>query len=180
MVMEELDIPIFKKAYELYKTFHGLRNTVPKADRHSLWQRVEQSAISIIEQLFVASGRGKDGKLFPLEQASVQLNLLRILVRLAKDTKVIDQKKYALIQQSIDEIGRMLGGWIRSLKSADSKAPPPEEFRREGVRRKCRTDGDSMLSLALAFQLLKFTWSPFHFALTQLPSGVCTVPVSIR
>jgi hypothetical protein len=26
------------------------------------------------------------------------------------------QKKYILLQEKLDEIGRMLGGWIKSLK----------------------------------------------------------------
>ena len=37
-------------------------------------------------------------------------------VRIAKDTKVLDMAKYAKTQQQIDEIGRMLGGWIKHFK----------------------------------------------------------------
>lgn len=33
-----------------------------------------------------------------------------------KDIKTLDIKKYVTIEASIDEIGRMLGGWIRSAK----------------------------------------------------------------
>jgi hypothetical protein len=33
-----------------------------------------------------------------------------------KDVKAIDNKKYTIIQSEVDEIGRMLGGWIKSLK----------------------------------------------------------------
>jgi len=51
-----------------------------------------------------------------LEQTSVRLNVLRVLVRLMKDVKAIDNAKYLTIEQGLDEIGRMLGGWIRSTK----------------------------------------------------------------
>jgi putative aminopeptidase FrvX len=33
-----------------------------------------------------------------------------------KDVKAIDSKKYVLIEAHLDEIGRMLGGWIKSTK----------------------------------------------------------------
>ena len=33
-----------------------------------------------------------------------------------KDIKSIDNKKYLALQTTIDEIGRMLGGWIKSVK----------------------------------------------------------------
>ncbi len=124
--MEELDIPIFKQAYELYALLTGFRSLVPKQDRHGLWQKVEETALSIVEYLLTASQRGKEAKREPLERASVRLNVLRILLRLAKDTKAIDAKKYAQSQQIVDEIGRMLGGWIKSTRSSGSALSPEE------------------------------------------------------
>jgi len=114
--MEELDIPIFKRAYELYKTMHGYRGAVPKADRHTLWQRIESLTLEALEGILLASQLSKTQKLQPLEQVSVKLNMLRVLLRLAKDIKAIDLKKYATLEMIVDEMGRMLGGWIKSVK----------------------------------------------------------------
>lgn len=47
---------------------------------------------------------------------SSSVDMLRILIRLASDTKTIDKKLYLAIQEQIDEIGRMLGGWLKTLK----------------------------------------------------------------
>jgi len=58
----------------------------------------------------------KEKKLPILERASLKLNLFRIFVRLAKEVKAIDGKKYILLQENTDEIGRMLGGWIKSVR----------------------------------------------------------------
>jgi hypothetical protein len=33
-----------------------------------------------------------------------------------KDIKAIDAKKYIIIEANLDEIGRMLGGWIKSTR----------------------------------------------------------------
>ena len=35
--MNDLDIPILKKSYDLYIEFYKLRLTVPKQDRYTLW-----------------------------------------------------------------------------------------------------------------------------------------------
>lgn len=114
--MQEFDIPIFKKSYELYKTISSFRNGVPKQDRYTLWQRVENTTLDIFEYLLSASSRQKIDKVPILEKASDKLNLLRVLLRLAKDTKALDNKKYLVLEELIDEIGRMLGGWIKSAK----------------------------------------------------------------
>jgi len=114
--MEELDIPIFKKAYELTKKLYEFRASVSKQDRTALWPRCENLVLEVLEGIILASQVRKAQKLEPLERVSLKLNVLRVFLRLAKDVKAIDLKKYALIQEMIDEIGRMLGGWIKSTR----------------------------------------------------------------
>ena len=116
--MEELDIPIFKKAYELTKKLYELRGTVPKHDRYALWQRCENLLLEVLEGILLASQLRKSQKLEPLEQVSVKLNVLRVFLRLAKDLKIMDLKKYGVLEEMVDEIGRMLGGWIKSTREA--------------------------------------------------------------
>lgn len=114
--MQDLDIPIFKKTYELYKAFYAYRNNVNKQDRHTLWQRCESILLDVLENLLWASQLSKTEKLPVLEKTSLKLNFLRVFLRLCKEVKVIDAKKYIEWQEIVDEIGRMLGGWIRSTK----------------------------------------------------------------
>jgi 23S rRNA-intervening sequence protein len=115
--MEDFEIPIFKKSYELYKLIHEMRIKVAKQDRHTLWQRLENKLLDVLENLLIASSTTKEQKLPLLLQASNSLNVSRIFIRLAKDTKVIDLRKYEYFQARTDEIGRMLGGWIKQVKS---------------------------------------------------------------
>jgi len=115
--MNELDIPIFKKSYDLYKEFYNLRLSVPKQDRYTLWQKCETILIEIIEGILFASQQSKQEKLPTLENTSVKLNFLRVCIRLMQDIRAISNKKYILIEADLDEIGRMLGGWIRDTKN---------------------------------------------------------------
>lgn len=114
--MNEFDIPIFKKSYDLYKTFHEYRKVVPKQDHFTIFERCESIILEALECIMQASSESKKEKLPTLERASAKLNMLRIFVRLMKDVKAIDNKKYMNLENTIDEIGRMLGGWIRSMK----------------------------------------------------------------
>ena len=114
--MDDFDIPIFKKAYDLYKTFYGYRESIPKQDRHTIWQRCENLILEIIEGILLASQTYKSDKLPILEKASLKLNFLRVFLRLLKEVKTIDNKKYAVLQECVDEIGRQLGGWIKTAR----------------------------------------------------------------
>jgi hypothetical protein len=115
-MMNDFDIPIFKKTYDLYKTFYGYRDSITKQDRYTIWQRCENVILDITEGILLASQTYKADKLPALEKTSVKVNLLRVFFRLMKEVKTIDNRKYMVLEESVDEIGRMLGGWIRSTK----------------------------------------------------------------
>jgi four helix bundle protein len=72
--------------------------------------------LEIIEQVIKAGTSSRREKLLYINTAIISLDLLKILIRLAKDIKCLDNKKYLQLQESLQEIGRMLGGWKRSIK----------------------------------------------------------------
>lgn len=112
--MNDTDIPILKKSYDLYLTFHQYRRVVPKIERFTLYERCENAILDMVEAILEA-GYSKSAQKMPiLEHASVKLNIVRFFIRLLKETRSIDIKKYTMLQEMVDEIGRMLGGWIRS------------------------------------------------------------------
>jgi len=117
--MDAFDVPILKKIYSLYKELNGLRVRVPKQDRHTLWERCEKTNLEVLELIMLAAQRQKPDKYRALEMASTKLNVLRMLIRLTKDVKAIDTKRYLALELQIDEIGCMLGGWMKSI------SPPP-------------------------------------------------------
>lgn len=115
--MNDADVPILRKIHELYKTFHEYRVLVPKHERFSIYERSENAIVDILELILEASYVSKEKKLELLEKSSVKLNIVRFFIRLMKESKTLDMKKYTVLQVIVDEIGRMLGGWIRSTSS---------------------------------------------------------------
>ena len=114
--MNDFDIPIFKKTYDLYRTFYSFRLSVPKQDRYTLWQKSDSILLELLESIMIAGQTGKTTKLPILETASTKLNIVRVFIRLASDIKAIDNKRYVTLESEIDDIGRMLGGWIKSTR----------------------------------------------------------------
>ena len=49
-----------------------------------------------------------------LEDANLTLEILRFQMRLAKDLQCLKVESYAFAAKAIDEIGRLIGGWLRS------------------------------------------------------------------
>jgi hypothetical protein len=110
------EIPIIKKVYELYKLYYGYLILFPKKDKFALGARCEVYIISVPELLLSAGGLPKESKGQIIQQASVKFDTLKVLLRMARELGLLDNKKYLVLQTLLQEIGRMLGGWQRSLK----------------------------------------------------------------
>jgi hypothetical protein len=115
--MQQLDIPLVYQSYEFYKELNKLRKSVPKTDRYTIWLKCENTTLEILELLLKASYLEPMLRLETAKQTSVYVDKLKILIRLCFETNVISKKCYISLQAKLDEIGRMLGGWIKSLKT---------------------------------------------------------------
>lgn len=58
----------------------------------------------------------RDQKLPTLQKLSIKLDILKILLRLAQETKCLENNKYQQLVSITIEIGKMLGGWIKTVK----------------------------------------------------------------
>lgn len=66
--------------------------------------------------VIMAGMTSQEKKLPYIEKSIVSLDILKILIRLSKDIRALDNKKYLQLSQLLQEIGRMLGGWKKSVK----------------------------------------------------------------
>ena len=80
-------------------------------------ERLENIVLDILELLFFVPL--SPNKLETLQTMSVKVDLLKVLLRLAKDTQALSEGKYLSLQEMLQEIGKMLGGWIRTTKQTE-------------------------------------------------------------
>lgn len=114
-ISQTSDIPIFTKLYDFYKTLTPVVTKFPKTKRYTLGQRLDNLTLEMFELLFSVSY--SDNKTKTLQQISTKLDLAKVLLRLAKDSQAVTNKDYLELQTILQEVGRMLGGWIRASKS---------------------------------------------------------------
>lgn len=106
-------MPILHKVYGLYKLFYQYSKSFPKKDRYSLGLKCSDLILEILELILSAIENNREEKMFFLKKTSVKLNILRIFIRLTKEVEILDFKKYLTLQKEINEIGKMLGSWIK-------------------------------------------------------------------
>jgi hypothetical protein len=84
----------------------------PRAQKFLLGDRIQSTALDVLEALIEAT-YDRDRQRH-LQRANVGLEKLRIFCRLAADLKHLDLRRYEHAARSIDEIGRLVGGWAKA------------------------------------------------------------------
>lgn len=106
-----------KTAYLLWITFY---QTLPKINKHSLGQKIDNIFVEIIEAISIASFLAREEKSPWVRLAIRKTDTLKILLMVLWEIKAIDDKKYIALSTKIDEIGKMLGGWNGQLIKQNS------------------------------------------------------------
>jgi len=110
-------LSIIQKFVETYKLWDEFKNHFPKKSRYTLGAKIDTLFIDTIELLFIASYLGKEQKLPYLQKAGGKLDLLKFFLQIAWELKAIDNNKYIILSRQLDEIGKMIGGWIRGIQN---------------------------------------------------------------
>ena len=107
-------LPIIIATYTIYKNIVEINYHLERRWKFSLGMSLENTALSLLEQLIMAKHAPKSLKASYLIKAVALLEVLRLKVRLLLEFKICNETKVFQIQSKIAEIGRMLGGWLKA------------------------------------------------------------------
>ncbi|MFH0984291.1 MAG: diversity-generating retroelement protein Avd [Candidatus Omnitrophota bacterium] len=107
--------PVVEKHYQLILWILPKITNFPKDQRFLLADRVERILLDILELLIEAVYSKNKRDL--LIKVNLMLDILRFMMRIAKDMKYVSLPGYDFFCQQTLEIGRMVGGWLRAEKS---------------------------------------------------------------
>ena len=92
-------------------------NKFPRDQKFVLGDRIETKLLDVQEYCLRAYySRDKRGHLL---EANLQLEVARHLVRLANALKLFSNHTYGVLAEKMDEVGRMIGGWLKSVSGAN-------------------------------------------------------------
>jgi len=100
------------KCYDLALYLMQRIEKFPRSHKFTLGDRLAAAVLDVLEDL-VAAAYSRDKRAL-LERANLRLHRVRFLVRLAKDLRALPLGSYEHASEHIDEVGRLVGGWLRS------------------------------------------------------------------
>jgi hypothetical protein len=104
--------PIFTRVYDLVCWLIPMTVKFPRQQRFVLAEAVQRTALGFQERLIEAA-RAAD-PLPLLRQADTELTKLRVYLRLCRDLQLMSIGQYEYAARMVNEVGRLLGGWIKA------------------------------------------------------------------
>ena len=90
--------------------------SLPKSQRFTFGERVDRLTLDCLEHTLEAIYAPPDKKAAPLRRVNLNLEKLRVFWRLICDRGWISQQQLLFVAQRLDEIGRMIGGWLKQVE----------------------------------------------------------------
>jgi hypothetical protein len=104
--------PALEAAYRFQLWLIPTIEKFPRSQKFMLGDRIQITSIDLLERLIEATYSRHRQEC--LSQANLGVEKLRVFFRLATDLKHLDLRRYEYAARSLDEIGRLIGGWQKA------------------------------------------------------------------
>lgn len=100
----------------------GLMQHIPKGARYTIGLRIENKFLDLLELGYTTYFTSeKEKKRTQIGECIFLLDIIKFLVTIAWDGRCVPHKAYEESAVKLDEIGKMLGGWRKSLDDPERK-----------------------------------------------------------
>jgi hypothetical protein len=113
--MAQTDLSVITRTYDLIKGSCQYTARFLRSHRFVLGERIERRLYDLLETLIQA--RYTRDRQALLRQANLHLEILRFQIRIAHELHCLRTNSYAFASQQLQDIGGMVGGWLRASRN---------------------------------------------------------------
>lgn len=111
-----------EKWYQFVRWLLPAIEKFPRGHKFTLGERMAAAALDVLDGLIEATYSKQATPV--LQQVNLGLEKVRFLLRLAFDLQLMDGRKHEFAARAVDEVGRLVGGWIKAKVGAVPSSAP--------------------------------------------------------
>ena len=112
------ELPVYKAAYDLLLHIFLLTHNLSREYKYTLGEKLKNTITDVLTNIYRANRVHQKDDF--IAQAREHLEVVRLYIRILKDTKQIGSNKHIFINQHIETVSRQLAGWHKSAKTPDA------------------------------------------------------------
>ena len=114
-------LPVLERTKSAYILWYNYRDTFPKKSRYTLGDKIDRLFLDILELLNLATYQKIDSKILTLSRTILKLDALKFFLMISWEVRLLDNQKYIILSEHLQELGKMIGGWKRGLETKTSR-----------------------------------------------------------
>ncbi|MEI7621900.1 MAG: four helix bundle protein [Candidatus Moraniibacteriota bacterium] len=109
------NLPVFKTSYDLLLELFQTANNFSRDYKHTLGEEIKKETISMMLCIYRANKSFSTRK-NQIEQAREKIETIRVMLRILKDLKQLNLKKFISLNEKIESVSKQLVLWENSCK----------------------------------------------------------------
>ena len=112
---------ILIKIKDGYLLWTNIVSHIPKCARYTIGTRIENKFLDLLELSYSTYFTEKDKKVEKIIECVSILDTLKFFIYISWEAKFISPKSYESMTVLLDTVGKMFGGWKKSLEILEKK-----------------------------------------------------------
>jgi hypothetical protein len=108
------ELPVYKASYDLLLAIFEFTKNFNKDYKYTVGESLKKETTELLTLIYRANSR-KD-KVGVLQEARERIEVIRLFIRLMKDMKQINLKKFVEINKTVENVSKQLTGWQKSIQ----------------------------------------------------------------
>lgn len=108
------ELPVYKACYDLLIEIFQFTKEFSKDYKYTVGESLKKETLELLTLIYRANSQ-KD-KRGVLQEARERIEVIRLFIRLMKDMKQINLKKFVEVNKSVENVSKQLTGWQKSIQ----------------------------------------------------------------
>jgi len=117
------ELPVYKATYDLILGIFRFTKEFSREYKYTVGEKIKNETLDLIILIYRANS--KKNKVETLQNAREHIEVIPLLLRLLKDLRQINLKKFVKINKLVENVSKQLTGWQNSEYKKNDK---PESF----------------------------------------------------
>ena len=105
------ELPVYKLGYDLLIQTYQRTAFFSREYKYTMGERLKNEATDMLLNIYKANKSKKDNREQFIDQARQNVEVIRLLLRLCKDLKIIGMKGFVALNIQVEELSKQLASW---------------------------------------------------------------------
>ena len=115
------ELPVYKLGYDLMLDIYTRTSLFAREYKYTLGEKLKNEITAMLIHVYKANKTKKEARLFYIDEARQNIEVVRLLMRLCKDLKILSIKAHVSINVKVEELSKQLASWHKYTVGAHIK-----------------------------------------------------------